>query len=200
MSSGTKKVLVAIGVIGLIAVVLLEIFFFKFRTMFIDDVVEDGGVGTVSELSQEELQDIFESVEFTGEADPADFEDEMDDAEDVAVDQGQPEMDGEITVVRAGEFVGVNGYNFVGQALVLADGTGRRVLRFENFEGQNGPALKVYLRADDGTFVTLGDLQGNIGNQNYEIPEDVDLDKYNTIDIWCEPFGVGFGLAPLAAA
>lgn len=167
--------------------------------MFIDDVVEDGGTGAAAELSQEELQEIFNSVEFTGEADPADFEEEMDDAADnpTTVDQDLPEMDGEIIIERSGEFVGVNGYDFVGQALVLADGTGRRVLRFENFEGQNGPALKVYLRADDGTFVTLGDLQGNIGNQNYEIPEDVDLDKYNTIDIWCEPFGVGFGLAPL---
>ena len=109
-------------------------------------------------------------------------------------------MDGEITIQQIGDFSGVNSYDFVGQALVLADGTGRRVLRLEGFEGQNGPDLKVYLRAADGDFVSLGDLQGNIGNQNYEIPQDVDLDTFNIVDIWCERFSVGFGIAPLSAS
>ncbi len=190
MTAGTKKIVAIVGVLGLGVAIYLAFFVFRFQTAFIDDVVEDGGAGQVSELSQAELQEIFNSVEFQDAMDDAD-------ANQTTVDEDFPEMEGEITIERSGDFVGVNGYDFVGQALVLADGTGRRVLRFENFEGQNGPALKVYLRADDGTFVILGDLQGNIGNQNYEIPEDVDLDKYNTIDIWCEPFGVGFGLAPL---
>ena len=193
MSSGLKKVLGLGGVVGLLVAVYLAFFVFRIQTAFIDDVVEDGGEGTAAELEQEELQEIFNSVEFT---------DAMEDAEANAtiVDQAMPTMDGEISITWNGDFMGVNSYDFVGQALVLEDGTGRRVLRFEDFEGQNGPALMVYLRNEAGDFISLGDLQGNIGNQNYEIPESVDLDTYNLIDIWCEPFGVGFGLSQLSPA
>ena len=50
----------------------------------------------------------------------------------------------------------------------------------------------------DDDFVDLGDLKGNIGAQNYEIPIDVDLDRYDTVVIWCVRFGVAFGAADLS--
>ena len=84
-----------------------------------------------------------------------------------------------------------------GEASVITDGN-QRFLRFENFQSDNGPDLNVYLRADDGSFIDLGDLKGNIGDQNYELPADVDLSVYNTVDIWCVRFGVSFGEAALA--
>ena len=84
-----------------------------------------------------------------------------------------------------------------GTALVLGNGTGQRFLRFEGFETDNGPDLNVYLvnrsTGDVSDFVDLGDLKGNIGEQNYEIPVDVDLDVYDEVVIWCVRFGVGFG-------
>ncbi|HYN31091.1 MAG TPA: DM13 domain-containing protein, partial [Ilumatobacteraceae bacterium] len=46
-------------------------------------------------------------------------------------------------------------------------------------------------------FVDLGDLKGNVGPQNYEIPPDVDLDRYSTVVVWCVRFGVAFGSADL---
>ena len=109
-------------------------------------------------------------------------------------------MDGDIQTIFTGDFEDnvINGYNVVGDALVLTDGSPQRFLRLENFNTPNGPDLKVYLRADNGEFVSLGDLQGNIGNQNYEIPVDVDLTVFNSVDIWCERFSVGFGLAGLS--
>ncbi|MGH9972454.1 MAG: DM13 domain-containing protein [Nitrososphaeraceae archaeon] len=36
--------------------------------------------------------------------------------------------------------------------------------------------------------VNVGRLKGNIGHQNYEIPQDVDLYKYNMVLIWAEHF------------
>jgi hypothetical protein len=48
--------------------------------------------------------------------------------------------------------------------------------------------------------VDLGDLRGNIGRQNYEIPDDVDLDAYDTVVIWCERFTTSFGAADLEPA
>ena len=81
---------------------------------------------------------------------------------------------------------------------MLNNGTEQRFLRLENFVSDNGPDLKVYLRADNGEFISLGDLTGNIGDQNYEIPVGVDLDVFRNVEIWCERFSAGFGVATLA--
>jgi hypothetical protein len=96
-----------------------------------------------------------------------------------------------------------------GTATVLTDGSPQRFLRFAEFATDNGPDLNVYLSsaepdADSGSFeddyVDLGDLSGNVGDQNYEIPPDVDLSRFNSVVIWCVRFGVPFGAAPLDQA
>jgi hypothetical protein len=46
-------------------------------------------------------------------------------------------------------------------------------------------------------FINIGNLKANNGNQNYEIPTETDLSKYNTVLIWCRPFSVLFGSAEL---
>ena len=86
---------------------------------------------------------------------------------------------------------------------------GKRVLRLTEFETSNGPDVHVYLvAAADATdnetvtkagFIDLGSLKGNVGDQNYDIPADVDLDKYKAVTIWCARFSVNFGTAPLNA-
>ena len=95
-----------------------------------------------------------------------------------------------------------------GSARVLGDGSGLRFLRLEDFRTDNGPDLNVYLSAAppdapagafDDDFVDLGDLKGNVGSQNYEIPAGLDLDRYSTVAIWCVRFGVVFGAADLIA-
>ncbi|MGD9793285.1 MAG: DM13 domain-containing protein [Acidimicrobiia bacterium] len=89
-----------------------------------------------------------------------------------------------------------------GIAKILDDGT-RRVLRFEQFTTSNGPDLNVYLvkgpggSPDDG--VDLGNLKGNIGDQNYEIGGDVDLAVYDTVVIWCVRFSSAFGEATVTS-
>ncbi|HZA98870.1 MAG TPA: DM13 domain-containing protein, partial [Gemmatimonadales bacterium] len=67
--------------------------------------------------------------------------------------------------------------------------------------------VRVYLVAaadarDDGTvkkagFVELGKLKGTDGAQNYDVPADLDLNKYRAVTIWCRRFSVNFGTAPL---
>ncbi|MBL7051428.1 DM13 domain-containing protein [Candidatus Woesearchaeota archaeon] len=75
----------------------------------------------------------------------------------------------------------------------------KRYLRFEDFETTNGPKLVVYLSTDlqASDYISLGNLKGNIGDQNYEIPNNVDLNKYDKVLIWCEPFRVLFGSSKL---
>lgn len=106
---------------------------------------------------------------------------------------------GEVKELFSGEFQDADSFHKVsGKVIVLEDG-GKRYLRFENFESTNGPDLKVYLSVDDsaGDYVSLGELKGNIGNQNYEISEGSDLEKYDKVLIWCERFSVLFGSAEL---
>jgi hypothetical protein len=104
-----------------------------------------------------------------------------------------------------GAFRGLK-YETKGTALLTKGEDGAYTLRLEDFETQNGPDLKVYLSAAssdadpesfDDDFVNLGELKGNIGNQNYPVPDGIDLSKYKSIVIWCKRFAVGFGVAPL---
>ena len=63
----------------------------------------------------------------------------------------------------------------------------------------SGPLLEVYLASNDLAidFITLGELQGTSGDYDYELPENVDLDRYNHVIIWCVDFSVNFGYAVL---
>jgi hypothetical protein len=94
-----------------------------------------------------------------------------------------------------------------GLATIYQFPDGKRALRLTEFETSNGPDVQVYLVAtNDATdnetvtkadFIHLGALKGNVGDQNYELPAEVDLTKYQSVTIWCRRFGVNFGTAPL---
>ena len=111
-------------------------------------------------------------------------------------------------VLASGKFHDV-AHKGVGQATIYQVADGQRLLRFTNFETSNGPDVRVYLVAtkdasDSETvkqagFVEVGVLKGNLGDQNYEVSSDLDLNKYRAVTIWCKRFGVNFATAPLAA-
>jgi hypothetical protein len=96
-----------------------------------------------------------------------------------------------------------------GSAAVYQLPDGKRVLRFTEFATSNGPDVRVYMvegtdGADDarikrGGFVSLGSLKGNRGDQNYEIPSDLNLETHRAVSIWCARFGVKFAAASLAS-
>ena len=172
--------------------------------------------GPAEAAPAEVVPDVAVPAEAAPEADvvpdvavPAEPAPEADVVPDVAVPEAEAEAPvpeepaqapGEIVTTFSGSFGPVNGYDVTGEALVLENGTDQRFLRLENFASPNGPDLKVYLRAANGDFVSLGDLTGNIGDQNYEIPAGVDLNEFSSVEIWCERFSVGFGEATLSAS
>jgi len=94
-----------------------------------------------------------------------------------------------------------------GTATVFQLPDGKRVVRFTGFETSNGPDVRVYLVAaadatDNDTvkkagFIELGKLKGTTGDQNYDLPADADLAKYQAVTIWCNRFSVNFATAPL---
>jgi len=49
-------------------------------------------------------------------------------------------------------------------------------------------------------FVDLGSMKRNVGDQNYDVPDSVDLGKYRAATIWCKRFNINFATAPLAPA
>ena len=113
------------------------------------------------------------------------------------------------TVLASGSFHSV-AQDSRGTASVYQLADGKRILRFTNFQTSNGPDVHVYLvAADDASdsetvkkagFLELGSLKGNIGDQNYDIPANVDLSRYHAVTIWCKRFSVNFGTAPLTSS
>jgi len=94
-----------------------------------------------------------------------------------------------------------------GTATIFRGDTGELTLRLTEFQVTNGPDLKVWLvsarhvTGDEAVkmsdYVALGPLKGNIGDQNYDIPEGTDIGAYPSVVIWCEQFGVLFSAADL---
>ncbi len=120
-----------------------------------------------------------------------------------------PEMPAEPVALSRGSFIDIDPiHGAVGSATVYELPDGSRVLRFENFRSKNGPDLHVYLstEAPTSTFAGLGEnevhlgaLKGNVGNQNYAVPAEVDLSQYRSVVIYCVPFKVVFSTAAFSA-
>jgi hypothetical protein len=118
---------------------------------------------------------------------------------------------GAVVPVATGSFSGIV-HKTSGKAIILRTADGGHVLRLEDFNTSNGPDVRVYLvkgsnasnsdfiKAGSANFVDLGALKGNVGNQNYPIPANVNLDDYNSVSIWCRRFAVNFGAAALTPA
>lgn len=94
-----------------------------------------------------------------------------------------------------------------GTATIYRLPDGRVVLRLTNFKTSNGPDVHIYMVAADDAkdnatvkhvgFIDLGEIKGNIGDQNYALGPDVDLAKYRAVSVWCKRFSVNFGAARL---
>lgn len=106
-------------------------------------------------------------------------------------------------LVARGAFEGV-AHSARGTARVIRTPE-RRVLTLTGFQVSNGPDLRVYVvagparsEAEVDQFSDLGALKGNKGNQQYDLPREIDLDRPQTVVIWCRAFSVNFARAPLS--
>ena len=102
-----------------------------------------------------------------------------------------------VVITKTGEFEGLAGHKAEGIAKII-QANDMTFLRFENFEVTNGPDLRVYITAggDVHQGIQLEKLKGSRGDQNYFL-ENIDLGVYDTVVIYCQPFGVYFGQASL---
>ncbi len=86
-----------------------------------------------------------------------------------------------------------------GNAQVVMDEDGKKILVFTDFKTDPGPDLDVYLSTQKNTkdFINLGDLKGNSGQFSYDLPQNIDIAQHPYVMIWCVQFSVNFGYAKL---
>jgi hypothetical protein len=178
---------------------------------FVADVVDEGfsasiseQLGTADETPADPASSPSPEAEGeppTGSAPPA--ADAPQSTEPVAggepVGEESSPLPGGPVLLGAGQFVGLAGHSGTGDAGIFQNPDGSLVLRFENFDIENGPDLEVYLvpGADQTSLpegsIHLGPLKGNIGDQNYELPPGTELvPGAYTVLVWCEAFSVEF--------
>lgn len=195
-------------VVSLTAVATVAFGYFGVHTLFTDERVDEAAPEfdsvpaaptstTVSTVPSPTVPDA--SLPDPAPADPAPSSSEL--PPEASVPSTSPAV-GVVVTEQQGAFVSRD-HPTTGQAIVLGNGTGQRFLRFEDFQTDNGPDLAVYLVNSSAggvdEFIDLGKLKGNTGEQNYEIPTDVDLGVYDTVLIWCVRFSSPFGEARLSA-
>lgn len=107
-------------------------------------------------------------------------------------------------VISEGQFQsGV--HETTGTATIYQLADGKRILRLTNFSTSNGPDVRVVLvptnqlknneDVKNYQYVELGKLKGNKGDQNYEIPNEIDVSAYSAVSVWCKRFNENFGAA-----
>jgi len=111
--------------------------------------------------------------------------------------------------LAAGRFGVVDGiHKGEGTATLVQLPDGQRVLRLEeDFRVTNGPDLYVYSSGaaaprtsgevhGSGAF-EVAQLKGNVGGQNYALPDHLDLSKFRSVVIYCRRFTTVFSTAEL---
>lgn len=194
-----RSVIVVLGVVALVAV------WFFVSPLFIDRSVDES-FDLVLENGQLDMQGIMAMPPDKQLAMMPEIMDAAAKAPDQLATDAMP-ADGPQAIAH-GDFIDADAiHKGSGQATLYELPDGSNLVRFENFRTTNGPALVVYLakhpsptearHVSDGGYIKLGKLKGNVGNQNYVVPADTNIDEYNSVVIWCELFGVLFSPAAL---
>ena len=167
---------------------------------FIDSLPPEEEIAEMPQDEREELEDMAKQIATVVPEKKVDEPMPTTDSEPTATSLPEP------VLLNQGSFYGVDDlHQGSGEALIYQTGEGEYFLRLENFEVTNGPQLHVILGVDEnpfnhdtlGDYLDLGPLKGNIGDQNYVIPADTDLEAYGSVVIYCVPFRAIFAIAPI---
>ena len=107
-------------------------------------------------------------------------------------------------VLATGNFVTVD-KTTRGEAKIV-EKNGRHYIELSsNFTTDSGPQVEIILHRNSRVsrsiarrdYVTLSRLKSFKGKQRYLIPNNIDLDDFESVAIWCRRFNVTFGYASL---
>lgn len=178
----------------IVFVIIAAFLVYAYSPLFYDREVNEDFPAVSTSESGVQATSVQEEVRESVESEPT-----VEDVPSAVVEEEAKAIDP--ALLYSGQFVnGERSYQVSGDAFIFELEDGSRVLRLEDFSSTNGPDLKVYFATstDASDFVSLGELKGNVGNQNYELPDSLDIGKYNTVLIWCESFSRHFGNAVLS--
>ena len=199
MTLPSKKVLLIVVVIVAIPVVAFAWWLLS-PLFFSKTVVEEFPMSASAEIPENMTQDEAEkAMEVIAKIDMPAMEE---------MPEMPPEMNDEPVAVASGQFRDGDSFHKGSGAVTLYRlPTGEGLVRFEGLNVTNGPDLRVLVtshpdpmtRADvhDADYTEIGKLKGNKGDQNYDVPADLDLASIRSIVIYCAPFQVVFSVAPL---
>jgi hypothetical protein len=167
---------------------------------FLDDVVdEEFSTSIATQLDEGDQPAVPDPTNAPSDAASQDPDGSEGPAEGAPAEEPAAQPPAGPVLLGAGRFVGLAGHSGTGDAGIFQNPEGSYVLRFENFDIENGPDLEVYLvpgadrtSLDPGS-IHLGGLKGNVGNQTYDLPPGTDLapGPYTAL-VWCEAFTVEF--------
>lgn len=204
--------LILIGALAVVATFTFPLW----RPLFVNDVVEESFPGLPAELeaSFQTLPPNQQTAFLQMAAENQDMALAMVRAAlqpDIIVpdaEQAMPTMEAAVTAAT-GSFIQIDViHSAQGTVTVYQMPDNSKILRFEDFRVTNGPDLRVILSASadprtpeevelNDLDLELGLLKGNVGNQNYEIPAEVDLGLYQSVVIYSRAYNVVFSSAPL---
>ncbi len=197
-------------ILGVVVVVIAVAAAFPlWSPYFINDVVDEAFPGltaaerdSVRAMPEDEQQVLIdlntENPEMAAETAKAMMADDTEAADD---------MPTEPVTLLSGEWIEIDPVHTASGTATIYEVDGSRVLRLDDFRVTNGPQLHVLLAKNTPTaifdgvgedYVDLGALKGNVGSQNYDIPDDVNLDEFQSVVIYCVPFHVVFSSAALS--
>ena len=206
---------VAILLAGAVVFVLV---YFEPQAAFIDDTVHESLAGLDAVIVSTTVAEPVASSATTAVADPAPVAVPSAEAppstvstpstapasaNSVSAAMVRAAQTGQPVIVSTGTFISGE-HDTAGTALVIALPDGSLVVRFEDLDTSNGPDLRVVLSPEPASDswqyddrLPLGELKGNIGDQNYAVDAGTDLSGYRSVVIWCKRFSVAFGAASI---
>lgn len=210
------------GVLGLLVVAVLAFGVFGVQSLFIDDQVDEEAFEFESGAVAPDVGAPSDPAATT-EADPAPTTEaraaEVGPEASDAPEPGPPEAEAEaapapeqnpppsetappastepaVSLVARGGF-SPEDHAGRGTVNLYTDGN-QSVVRFEDdFATENGPDLYAVVYVG-GERVELGQLKGNQGSQNYELPADIAPESVNAVSVWCKRFDSTFTTATVA--
>jgi len=189
-----KPLIVIVGLAAAVVAWYLVSPLFINRTVNEDFVLEIPSEEQVAAMSPEERAAVENRLMATASVMP----------DKTMADPVLAEVAGQVVLLVEGMFQdGDEFHKGSGTAKVYQRADGSQVLRLEDFAVTNGPDLHVLLsprqspapREALGEYVNLGELKGNRGSQNYDLPTGIDIFQYQTVVIYCLPFHVVFSTA-----
>lgn len=191
-----KKKLLIFGIVVILVIVGYVIFTLKSGK----ELDEASPLATPAPQIPETVEvKVNDALDTMSEAKKQEFMDAVAAVQDVVMEKME-KMPSRVQLLAQGDFMR-RFHSVEGRALLIQDGN-TQIVRFEDFQTDNGPRLHIYLSADLGAddFIDLGQIKATKGNVNYALPAGTDTGKYRHVLVWCKPFGVLFSYAELKPA